>query len=88
MKRFPLINSEKEKESVAECPKSIYSTCPSKHGTCLFFAGLKQAMLGKFCIIEAKDHKISEDEKWKISKIELKECQHDFPRQDKNSVRL
>ena len=82
MKRFPLINSESEAESVAKCPKAIYKSCPSASGTYIDFdyIHLKSAMLGQFCIIAPKHDKLSEGDKWQLSNIELKQCQHDFPR--------
>ena len=79
MKRFPLINSDSEAESVAKCPKTIYKSCPSASGN-IFYMYLKSAMLGEFCIIAPKHDKVSEGDKWQLSNIELKQCQHDFPR--------
>ena len=80
MKRFPLINSESEAESVARCPKSIYQPHPSVSEDFLKFLDLRSAMLGEFCIIASKDDKMSEGDKWKISNIELKGCEHELPR--------
>ena len=80
MKRFPLINSESEAESVAKCPNSIKNSCPSDSGTYICFPDLKSAMLEDFCIIASKDDKMPEGDKWQISNIELKDCEHKFPR--------
>ena len=80
LKRFPLINSESEKESVAKCPKSIYNPCPSNSGNLIVYRKLKLAMLGEFCITASKDDKISEGDKWQIKYIELKDCKHGYPR--------
>ena len=80
MKRFPLINSDSEAESVAKCPKTIYKSCPSDSEAYLHYFELESAMLGQFCIIAPKHDKVSEGDKWQLSNIELKQCQHDFPR--------
>ena len=80
MIRFPLINSESEAESVARCPKSIYQPHPSASEDFLNFLDLGSAMMGEFCINAAKDDKMSEGDKWQISNIELKDCEHGFPR--------
>ena len=90
MRRFPLINSKSEKESEAKCPKSIYESHPSISGDHLIhslrFIELKLAMLGKFCITVAKDDNTSEGDKWKISNIDLKDCEHEFPRKEKKQL--
>ena len=86
MKRFPLINSESEAESVARCPKSIYQPHPSVSGHFLKFFDLRSAMMGEFCIIAPKDYlynlydRDNEGDMWQISNIELKDCEHKFPR--------
>ena len=78
--RFPLINSDSEAESVAKCQKSIYQSHPSISGGYLTIFDLFPPMLGKFCIIASKDDKISEGDEWQMSNIELKDCEHEFPR--------
>ena len=80
MRRCPLINSESEKESVAKCPKSIYQSHPLISGDRHNFFTLKSDMLGKFCINEAQNDNTSQGDKWRISNIELKDCEHKFPR--------
>ena len=75
-----MINSESETESVAKCPKSICNPCPSNSGNYIIYWELELAMLGGFCIGVSKDDKISEGDKWQITNIELKDCEHDYPR--------
>ena len=78
-----MINSDSEAESVANCPKSIYKSCPSNtsaYGIYLYFINLESAKLGELCIITSKNDKISEGDKWKLSNIELENCRHNFPR--------
>ena len=83
MKKYPLINSESEDDSLSNCPDLIYQTHPNPYafyGHYLTYFDLHSAMLGDFCIIASIEKKSSQGNRWKISNIELKNCVHNFPR--------
>ena len=74
-----MIDPDIEADSVAHCPNSIKNTCSSN----LNFwdlIGTESEILGDFCISAPKHRNFVEGEEWRISNIELKDCQHNYPR--------
>ena len=81
LKQYPMIHPQCEKESLFDCPKSIYD--PVKFGdkkSVLRESHVTSGLLGQFCITSTHDPKSNDDVAWKLKDIRLEDCNHDMPR--------
>ena len=76
MKRYPLINSLCEEESVKECPRSIYEPFDLNEQSMIVISALGCELLQEFCISSKHD----KEDAWKWTNVQLKDCQHLMPR--------
>ena len=76
MKRYPLIDSQCEEDSVKECPSSIYEPFDLNEQSMIVISALGCELLQEFCISSKQDN----EDAWKLSNVQLEDCRHLMPR--------